>query len=90
MNMEEFEREMIKINFALGDFTPNGGFFYLQVRTYDEMLRHGREYDTKTNRGFMVTPVLTVLHKQVNLVNKQVTYMFQKNDSTIVKLTTAL
>jgi hypothetical protein len=67
----------------------------------DEMLKQASEYNQRTNRRVAnglfsifatVTPVLieTVLHKETNLVNKTVTYMFQKCDNTFVKLTMAM
>ena len=94
---EEFEAEMEYLNFVIGRYVFSGAnVSQIICPNQDEMLKHAREYNSKMNRKltfflFSLTPTLveTVLFKEVNAVNKQVTYMFQKDSSTVVKMTVA-
>jgi len=92
---DTFEEEMIAKNFVVGKYVLMAtAVNFLIVSKEEEMLKHAAEYDAKVNRVWSIpffvvksNVVKSVLHKEVNQVNKQITYMFQKDGSTVVKLT---
>lgn len=95
---EDFEIAMLARNFVIGKYTVQMGTAttIISVNNQDEMLKQGDEYNIKTNPTRSIAYIIsspqvvkTVLHKEINSVNKTVTYMFQKYDNTFVKLTMA-
>jgi hypothetical protein len=94
--IEDFEAEMIALNFVLGKygFYTSSNTSIIQCPNEVEFLKHAVERDDTVNRAsglfFKPVPIKTVLAKEVNLVNKQMTYMFQKDSGTVVKMTVAV
>jgi len=97
VQIDEFEAEMLAMNFVIGRYVFSGAnVSQIICPNQDEMLKHAQSYDDKVNRAwklwiFALKPdvMSSVLFKEVNSVNKQVTYMFQKDASTVVKMTVA-
>ena len=95
---DDFEAEMLALNFVVGRYVFSGAnVSQIICPTQDEMLKHAQSYDDKVNRAWKLwvftltpAPISSVLFKEVNAVQKQVTYMFQKYDNTFVKLTMVL
>jgi hypothetical protein len=93
----DFEADMLALNFVVGRYVFSGAnVSQIICPNQDEMLKHAQSYDDKVNRAwklwiFTLKPetMSSVLFKEVNTTNKQVTYMFQKNNSTVVKMTVA-
>jgi len=89
---DDFEMQLASLNFEIGRFVANGGFNYIEAPNETEMLRHAKVYNERMNRKWKLSflwlspeVVKTVMHKEVNLVSNQVTYMFQKDSTTFVR-----
>ena len=96
---DEFESEMAMLNFEIGKFMLSiGSATQIICPNEDEMLRHSREYNDRTNYTTTTSipfvkietkrnVIKTVLFKEVNNISGNTTYQFQKDPNTIVKLT---
>jgi hypothetical protein len=94
-----FETQMEGLNFVLGKFVLVASTNLTQLVCSDEaeMLKHAQEYNAKMNRGWkffifnlIPSPIISVLHKEENSAQKKITYIFQKDSGTVIKLTVAL
>lgn len=93
----DFETQLLAMNFVFGKkYTFVGSPNISQIITYDagEFLQHADVYNQKTNRSstfslfkIKLTPdvVKTVIFKEERPADKTVTYMFQKDECTLVK-----